>query len=189
MERILINERNIQASESRSQAQEAAQVINSRLIPALEAIGQTISDAVLKDCLSGANATKKSYFLSVEADTKGTKTPGIKKQLEDAAIEAWERFEQELTFVRREARNASFLTIIDGQCVLTPANEEKLTEAARLYITDPAEIAAYKLHVEIIEKMNQLFKGQTPYRWFNLFPGDATGKISRNDETDYSKLV
>ena len=154
MEKILINERNITAGESRSQALEAAQVINSRLIPALETIGQDITDAVLKDCLTGGRTTKESYFKSVEADTKATRTPGIKKQLEDAGAEAWERFEQELTAVRQQARNAAYLTIFDGQAVLTPANEEKLAEAARIYITDPAEIAAYKLHNEIAEKLN-----------------------------------
>lgn len=189
MKKVLINVDTIKANANRSQAIDAAQVINIRLIPALEAIGQTINDTVLKDCLMGANATRESYFNSVQADTKGTKTPGIKKQLEDAGAEAWENFEQELTFVRREARNTNFLTIVDGACTLTPENEEKLEDLSRTYLTEPAEIEAYNLHVEIIEKLNQLFQGRAPFRWIDIFLEDPAGKICRNDETNYSKLV
>ncbi len=187
-EKILVNENSIQVNSNRSQALDAAKVINDRLTPALAEIGLTISDPVLKDCLQGASSTQKSYFEAVKMDIKATRTPSIRKQMEDAAKEAWERFERELSNVRREARNYKFLTIVDGQCILSPENEEKLADTARIYLSDEKEIQAYKLHVEIIEKLNQLFRGQTPYRWAALFP-EAAGKIARNEETNYSKLI
>lgn len=187
-ERILVNEGSINGALALDQAQDTAQVINIRLIPALEAIGQSITDAVLKDCFSGAKATRKTYFDAFKADIKGTRTPSIVKQMTEAANEAFEAFERELSFVRMEARNYKFLTIEAGQCVLTPENQEKLLDQFRIYITDPKEVEAYKLHVEIVEKLNQLFKGRVPYLWHSLFVEDPTGKICRNDGTSYSRF-
>jgi hypothetical protein len=109
--------------------------------------------------------------------------------MEEAASEAFEKFERELSIVRKEARNYKHLTIVDEVCTLTPENLEKLSDTCRTYLTDPKEIAAYKLHVEIIEKLNQLFNGNTPYRWTGIFQEDGKGNICRNDQTDYSKLV
>ena len=187
--KILVNSNEIQAGRIVDEALTTAQTINTRLIPALEAIGQTTTNEVLKDCLLGATETKKAYFAGVEQDIKATRTPSIRKQMQEAAADEWDRFERELFNIRRETRQSKFLTIENGNCTLTRGNEEKLRDSQRIYLTDPKEIEAYKLHVEVVEKLNQLFKGQPPFRWTNIFPIDNTGKISRNDETDYSKLV
>ena len=188
MKKVLVNEGAIQAGSALNQARDAAAIINAKLAPALESIGFQTTDEILKDCLLGATQTRQTYFEGVAKDIKATRTPSIRKQAREAADEAWEAFERELVHVRREARNYKFLTVEDGQAVLNPDNEEKLRDASRIYLTDPAEIEAYNLHVEIIEKLNQLFKGKTPFRWFTIFP-EAGGQITRWDETDYSKFV
>ena len=187
--KILVNENQIAARAIVDQALTTAQTINTRLIPALETIGMTITNEALKDLLLGATETKKAYFAGVESDIKATRTPSIRKQMQEAAADEWDRFERELFNIRRETRQSKFLTIEAGVCTLTPGNEEKLKDSCRIYLTDPKEIAAYQLHIEIVDKLNQLFKGQPPFRWINIFPIDNTGKISRNEDTDYSKLV
>jgi len=188
MEKILINENQLAAGSALSQAEDAAAIINSKLTPALEAIGVQITDDIMKDCLLGGNQTRKDYFDAVAKDLKGTRTPSIKQQMQEAADEAFEVFERDLTTVRREARNYKFLTIVDGEAVLSAENEDKLRDQSRIYLTDPKEIEAYKFHVEIIEKLNQFFKGRVPFRWSQIFP-EVGGVIVRNEDTIYSKLV
>ena len=186
--KILVNENMIQAGAAVNQANDTAAIINGKLTPALEALGIQITEEVMRDCLLGATQTRQTYFEGVAKDIKATRTPSIRKQAQEAADEAWELFERDLSHVKREARNYKFLTIEGGKCTLNPDNEEKLRDSSRIYITDPNEIKAYNLHVEIIEKLNELFKGAVPYRWFTIFPL-VSDKIERNDETDYSKFI
>ena len=188
-EKILVNQNEIAASAVLSAAQEAAGLINSRLTPALLTIGLSLTDGTMKDCLLGAKETEKNYFDNVEKDIKNTRTPSIKKQLEGAAGEAWETFAAELSRIRKEAKNYRFLTVENGLCVLTPDNKEKLLDTVKIYLTEPAEIEAYKLHVEIIEKLNKLFNGSIPYRWQSIFVESASGQITRNDSTNYQILA
>lgn len=188
MERVLINENSIAAAAALDRAKDTAQLINSKLTPALLAIGVQISDETLQDCLSGGSNTRKGYFEAVRQDTKATRTPSLRKQMEEFADSAYELFEGELALIRKEARNYKFLTVVNGECVLTLANEEKLNDISRIYLTDPKEIEAYNLHVEITDLLNRLFKGRPPYLWASIFL-ESTGRIYRNDETIYSKLI
>lgn len=188
MEKILINDNSIQVATVIDQAEETAGTINSRLIPALEALGIQINDEVLKDCFTGAEQTKKNYFKAVEKDLKATLTPAIAQQMRAAAIKAFDSFESDLLAMRRQAQKWEYLTIEGGKCILTQEQGEKLADLSRIYISDPKEIEAFKLHTQIVEKLNELFKGNIPIKWFNLFPTDGN-IICRNDGTDYSKLV
>ncbi|MEI7423571.1 MAG: hypothetical protein WCK18_15820 [Prolixibacteraceae bacterium] len=188
MERILINENVFHSGSAIDQAANSARVINARLAPALQAIGFELCAETLKDCLSGANVTRKAYFSAVEADIKTTRTPSIRKHMQDAADEAFEAFERELLQVRNEARNYKFLIVEGGKCVLTPDNEEKIKELSRIYVTEKKEVEAFKTHSQIVELLNQLFGGRIPYRWSSIFL-EKENAIIRNDETDYSKLI
>lgn len=188
-EKVLINENQIQVNDNLNKAIEAAAVINERLTPALATIGIELNNDVLKDCLAGATATKKAYFDAVGNDVKKIMTPAIKKQMRDEAEIAWEHFADKLAGIRAEARNAVFLTVNDGKSKLTPENAAKLAEMHKVYLTDPAEIEAYNLHVEIVALLNQMFKGNPPHFWPALFQCDSAGTFTRNDMTDYSRLV
>ena len=189
MKKVLISENQIQVNDNLNKAIEAAAVINERLTPALATIGIELNNDVLKDCLAGATATKKAYFDAVGNDVKKIMTPAIKQQLRSEAEIAWEQFTHILAGIRSEVRNPTFLTVNDGKCKLTPENAGKLAEMHKIYLTDPAEIEAYNLHVEIVAKLNQMFKGNPPHFWPALFQCDSAGTFTRNDMTDYSKLV
>lgn len=187
-EKILVNENQIQVSDQLDKANETALLINERLTPALATIGIEINNEVLKDCLKGVTATKKVYFDAVGNDVKKIATPAIKKQLMNEAQIVWEQFADKLTAISAEAKNAAFLEVVNGICLLTPENALKLAETHKIYLTDPAEIKAYNIHIEIVAKLNQMFKGNAPHFWPILFHCEA-GTFNRNDSTDYSKLV
>jgi len=188
MEKFLINENVFHSGGIIDQAANSARAINGRLAPALQAIGFDLSNETLKDCLSGASATRKAYFAAVETDLKTTRTPSIKKQMQDAADEAFEAFERELLLVRREAQNYKFLIVENGKCVLTADNEEKIRELSRIYVTEKKEVEAFKIHCEIVKRLNELFGGRIPYRWSSIFQ-EKENQIIRNDQTDYLKIV
>lgn len=189
-EKILINSNSIAAQTAIESANEAAKVINERLEPALKTIGIPFTMDVLKDCFSGATKTEKNYFDALEKDLKTIKTPSISNSLEATATEAWEKFESTLTEVRREAGNHhQRLTIIEGEAVLSPDGEEIILEAHRIYLTDASEKTAYLLHCEVVEKLNQLFNNKAPYQWQTIFAIDASGKIYRNESTNYEIIV
>ncbi|NEW84561.1 MAG: hypothetical protein GZ094_19645 [Mariniphaga sp.] len=189
VERILVNDQQIRVSSVLDEAKAAVQAINSRLIPAMETIGISPSQLSIKDCIVAvATATKKGYFADVALDLKATRTPGIRKQQQEAAEIEWYVFEDVLSLVRREVKHLEYLTITEGKAELTAANAEKLADAHRSYITDPKEMAVYNLHVEIVNKLNQLFKGNIPFQWWGHFPHGANGQIVRNDNTNYEYL-
>lgn len=192
-ERVLINDNSLRVSSYLDDARETILLVNERLLPALAKIGfQPIGDESLKDCLlSGAADIRKVYFENMEKDLKGIKNPAIREEMGSQGTAAWDQFEAILAEISRDARFVTYLTMEKGKCVITAENEARLADSARIYITDPKQIEAYELHVEIVEKLNQLFNNKAPgrYRWFNLFPEDANGRIVRNENTDYSTIV
>jgi hypothetical protein len=187
-ERILINQNQIQQNTLVSEVKESAELINTKLIAALEEIGVILTSEVFKDCMSGANVIKKEYLKLLNSDIKGIRTLSIKKKLIEDAEKALKSFENSLIGIKRDLKQTQFLTVENGMCVLTDENEEKLRDSVRIYITEPNEIEAYNLHKEAANILNSLFNGKFPYQWQVIFE-QTNGGIKMNDGTNYSKIV
>ena len=190
MGKVLVNENEIAADLVISNTKDAVELINSKLLEKIKKLGLEIKDEVIQDLLKGTGTTKKLYMATVKADLVKIKNPAIKNGMQFQADDAWNSFENAYIPIRREVgSNYQYISVVDGKVVLSLESENLIREAHHRYITDPKEIEAYNLHAEIVEKINQLFNGKIPYRWFSIFLEDGTGKMGRNDLTDYSKLV
>lgn len=190
MEKILVKTNDLAAGQAISNAQYAATAINNQLAPALRTLGILMTPDILKDCFSGAKTTEKAYFEALEKDLKGIKTPSISNSLEATATIAWEKFESTLLEVKREAGTShQHLTIVEGEAVLSLESEEAIRETYRVYLTDEKELAAYRLFIDVADRLNQIFKGNVPLYFNTLFPADANGVIHVHENIDYTKFI
>ena len=189
MQKVLVNTNQIQAAAAVDQARANANTINVLLAPALESIGVGLTDEILKDCLNGAEALKAAYDKEVENDAKNIKNHVVRTQMRETAASAWKDLAQHIATAKRIVASPNHLQVLFGECCLSNENEKKIMESMAVYITDPKEIAAYELHLEIVKKLNQLFQGSVPFGWSVIFQEDRNGQIVRNDETNYSILV
>lgn len=187
--KILVNKNEINASIAIDQVREEAKAVNTFLVPLLKKIGVALTDEILKDFLAGAVELKKAYDKEVAKDLNSLSNHAIRTQMSETAAQAWKDTEEQIALSKIIVRNAKHLKVVDGYCNFPPENEEKIRESIAIYITDPKEIEAYNLHLEIIEKMNQLFNGVVPVRWWVLFPENSTGQIYRNEDTNYQYLT
>jgi len=188
--KILVNENAIAAGSAISSANDAMEIINSQLLPALEKLGIQITDEVIIDLFAGTNKTEKAYFETVELDLKKIANPAIRESLSMTAAGAWGSFENALMPIRKEVGSSyQYLAPVDGRLVLSDLSIERIREQYRRYITSPEEIKAHEIHLEIVEKLNLLFKGNIPFNWTALFSIDATGSFLVNEDTNYVKLV
>ena len=189
-QRILVNSNSMAAGYAVDKATEAAIAVNQKLLPALKTIGIPLTQEVLKDLFSGTNKTEKNYFDALEKDLKNIKTPALYDSMKQTATIVWEQFETVLSTVRREAGNSyQYLTIVEGEAVLSSIDEERILEEYRIYLTEPKEVICFHQHEQIVKLLNEMFHDKAPYQWQTIFAIDASGKIFRNDSTNYSIIV
>lgn len=188
-EKILISENAIQADSIISNTKDAVDLINSSLLGHIKALGIEVTNEVVQDLFKGQNKTEKQYMETLETDLKKIGTPSIKEGMRITALGAWENFGNKFNSIKRDVKSSyQYITIVDGQAVLSPENEERIREQYRKYTTSPQEVEAYKLHQEIASKLNAFFKGNIPFGWPALWAHEA-GNFTACEMRDYSHYI
>ena len=154
-----------------SAVNEAVKLINSKLTPALSEIGFELTEGTFADCFAGGTAIKEKYYSSVNQDINNVSGKGFKNLLKQTAQKDWQKFSNILVEVvgQIKADVLGYVSVIDGLAVLPDEAKAAITEVCTLYISSDAEIARYKLYLEVIDALNAFFDNNCLYDWHRLF--------------------
>jgi len=189
MEKILIRENEGQQIQIVQRAKEEAQNINTKLAPAMAALGVELDDEAFKDCiLSDCEETRTVYFGALEADLENIKNPGVRDAMRQDAREAFTGFTDTVRTLKAETTLRQFLSISDGVCILTPDNEAALLDSVKTYAVGAEQIEAYNQLKAIIDALNDFHKGNIPPGWQAIFE-IKDGVFYPNSQIDYSWIV
>ena len=188
--KVLVNKNLFGQNALISTVRDEINLVNETLIPALVEFGEEITDKVLSDCLKQKGAAlKKRFFNEVEKDAEKFSSRPAKMDLRANAKKCFDEFIDVVNEVYPKVKYSDYLSIIDGQCVLTEEKEAELRETAYVYLTNPEEIKAFYLIENAVNALNDLFMGDIPLDWASIFVLGEDNLFSRNDEIRYERLV
>lgn len=188
--KIKIGTSSIRQLQIESEINSAIGHINGPLREAIENIGFTASEELLKDCLDGGRQITQEYYDRLNKELSILTIPSSKVLFEQSAHEGLKRFHT----IRQQVVDKcgigirKYISFEDEIAVFTNQSKEQLSEDMGIYLTDPEEIELYNLHQEACESLNNLFQGQISIEWYRLFDIDKNRQFKPESLTNYSFL-
>lgn len=170
------------------QIENSITVINEKLVPELEKIGFTLTDDVLKDCLSGAKKLRAEYDKAIKNDLAKVQLPSTRLRIEEEANEAFTQFSDKLTEFRRDIKQEKFIAIVDGSAVLTDEAKAQVNESCNVYLTDPKQIEVFEHLKEACKHLNAVFPDDLPMWWNQVFAYTEKAKFHPNPDMNLKLL-
>lgn len=170
-ERIKVGQNEAQIAEIQCQLSTVIALINGEFRTALEGINFTLTSENLLDILTGGNKIALEYNQKLSTDIEKISIPGFRKMFENVARDAYSEYE----IVRLRmldkcySNNRQFISVVDGEAIVSDAAKKQIEEDCSTYITDPKEIELYNLHLKACDALNAMFQGYSSPYWRQMF--------------------
>ncbi len=171
MEKIKLFEDGTKIYSRTHEIESAISAINGPLKNALKSIGFDLTQETFADCISGGERIYNQYMLAVENDVAAVNVPATKKMIRNAAVDAFNEFNDAVASVLRpiSKANLKYISIRDGAAVFSDADKTQLIEECTVYISDEEQIKLYRLHLAACKALDEYFQGNLIYDWHHHF--------------------
>ncbi|MGB4013650.1 MAG: hypothetical protein WBK97_05745 [Bacteroidales bacterium] len=188
MKKILINKRELEANSVVLSLKKQVEYLNENILPELAELGIKFSSKILADLLfNNCQMIQEEYSKQIEEDLKEVKNPILRKSHLSVTQDAMFEFLEKARSIGH-VQKKDFLSVKNGQVVLTAENEKMLRESYYYYLTDPEEIQKHEQLQAICDALNAFFVGKPFGYWFDYFELED-GKYIPKDTLNYSEVM
>lgn len=188
MKKILINKNTLRADEIVANLKKQAEYLNRYIATDLVGLGiemtqETLADLLFNDC----QKIQQEYNERVEADIREVRNPVLKKSHLKVTQEAFDEFLGKTSTIKH-VQKEDFLSVQNGEILLTPENEKVIRESICYYLTNLEEIRKFEQLQAVCDALNTFFAGR-PFGFWNDFFGLENGQFIPRNTLNYSEVV
>lgn len=186
--KILVNKREIQADEVVWNLKNHADYLNRSIAPKMNNLGIDITHEILHDMLTNdCQNIQEIYIKRAERELLEIQDRTLREGYMCVIREAVRKLIVDITKIKHMDKE-EFLSVQNGEIVLTAEGEMAVRESFYHYLTDPEEIQKYEQLQAVCDALNVFYSGK-PFGLWNDFFGLEDSKFIPKNTLNYSEVV